>query len=133
MNKLVINKTTKTPYISLEKGLFQFTGRSIVEDSKKTFKPAADWIKSFKYERDVQTSVVFNFDYLNTSSAKSVLDILKILDEQYANGYDIVISWYYEEGDNDMLDLGVHLKSFVKVPFNFIEYESYGTSENFTG
>jgi hypothetical protein len=52
-----------------------------------------------------------------------VFDILKVLDNLYNNGHDVIINWYYEEGDDDMLDLGIHLKSFIKAPFNFIENE----------
>lgn len=124
MDRLLINETAKTPYICLEKGLFQFSGRSIIEDSIKNFKPVIDWLKSYQCELNVKTTVNFNFDYLNSASSKLILDILKILDELFSKGYNIEINWNYEEGDNDMLDLGIHLKSFIKVPFNFIETET---------
>jgi hypothetical protein len=124
MDKLLINKTAKTPYISLEKGLFQFSGRSIIEDSEKIFKPVINWITKYQPANDFKTTVNFNFDYLNTSSSKYIFDILKALDDLYTKSYDLVINWFYEEGDNDMLDLGIHMKSFIKAPFNFIENAS---------
>jgi hypothetical protein len=123
MEKLLINKTSKSPFICLEKGSFQFSGRSIPEDSKKIFKPVIDWIKDYEPADSKLTTVNFCFDYLDTSSSKCVFDILKALDEIFKGGHDMVINWYYEEGDDDMLDLGIHLKSFIKVPFNFIENE----------
>jgi hypothetical protein len=126
MEKFIANRTSKSPYISLEGGIFQFSGRSIPEDAKKIFKPVIDWIKEHKpsITESNQTTINFCFDYLDTSSSKCVFDILKILDDIYTGGHDIVINWYYEEGDDDMLDLGIHLKSFVKAPFNFIENET---------
>ena len=126
MEKFIANKTSKSPFISLEKGLFQFSGRSIPEDAKKIFKPVLDWVKEYKATNTDtnQTTTNFCFDYLDTSSSKCVFDILKILDDMYTNGHEIVINWYYEEGDDDMLDLGIHLKSFIKAPFNFIENET---------
>jgi hypothetical protein len=123
MDTLLFDKTEKTPFISLEEGLFEFSGRSIVEDAQKIFKPVVERIKTYLPAEASRTVVNFNFDYLNTSSSKCVYDILKVLDELYIKGNDIVINWYYEEGDNDMLDLGVHLKAFIKAPFNFIEIE----------
>jgi hypothetical protein len=123
MDKLLINKTSKSPFISLEKGVFQFSGRSIPEDAKKVFKPVLEWIKEYKPADSKQTIINFCFDYLDTSSSKCVFDILKVLDNLYNNGHDVIINWYYEEGDDDMLDLGIHLKSFIKAPFNFIENE----------
>jgi hypothetical protein len=123
MEKLLINKTSKSPFISLDKGSFQFSGRSIPEDAKKIFKPVIDWLKEYKPGDSNLTTINFCFDYLDTSSSKCVFDILKVLDEIYNGGHDLVINWYYEEGDDDMLDLGIHLKSFIKAPFNFIENE----------
>jgi hypothetical protein len=123
MEKLLINKTSKSPFISLEKGAFQFSGRSIPEDAKKIFKPVIDWIKDYKPADSNLTTINFCFDYLDTSSSKCVFDILKVLDDIYTSGHEMVINWYYEEGDDDMLDLGIHLKSFIKAPFNFIENE----------
>jgi len=123
MEKLLINKTSKSPFISLENGSFQFSGRSIPEDAKKIFKPVIDWIKCYEPSGLEQTTINFCFDYLDTSSSKCVFDILKALDEIYKGGHNMVINWYYEEGDDDMLDLGIHLKSFIKAPFNFIENE----------
>jgi len=123
MDTLLFDRTEKTPYISLEEGLFEFSGRSIVEDSQKIFKPVVERIKTYQPSATSKTVVNFNFDYLNTSSSKCVYDILKVLDDLYSKGHEIIINWYYEEGDNDMLDLGVHLKAFIKAPFNFIENE----------
>jgi len=124
MEKFLVNKTSKSPFISLDKGSFQFSGRSIPEDAKKIFKPVIDWIKNYKPVDTNPTTVNFSFDYLDTSSSKCVFDILKTLDDIYSGGHNIVINWYYEEGDDDMLDLGIHLKSFIKAPFNFIESET---------
>lgn len=123
MEKLLINKTSKSPFISLENGVFQFSGRSIPEDAKKIFKPALEWIKDYQPAESKQTTINFSFDYLDTSSSKCVFDILKILDNLYEKGHEVIINWFYEEGDDDMLDLGIHLKSFIKAPFNFIENE----------
>jgi hypothetical protein len=123
MEDFLINSTNKSPYISLSEGLFQFSGRSIPEDAKRIFKPVTDWMKTYQPGNDGKTIVNFNFDYLDTSSSKCIFDILKILDELHTKGHDVIINWFYEEGDDDMLDLGAHLKSFVKAPFNFIENE----------
>ncbi len=123
MEKFVNNKTSKSPYINLEEGLFIFSGRSIPEDAKKFFKPVIDWLKVYYPVNVKKTTVNFNFDYLDTSSSKCVFDILKALDDIFEKGHELSINWYYEEGDDDMLDLGIHLKSFIKAPFNFIENE----------
>lgn len=124
MEKVVIEKTAKSPTIVLEDGLIQFSGRSIPEDATKIFRPAMEWIKKYANNAAQKTTILFNFDYLDTASSKCVFDILKIVDDIYTSGNDVEINWYYEEGDDDILDLGMHLKSFIKAPFNFIETEA---------
>jgi hypothetical protein len=119
--KYLVDETSKSPYISLDRGLFDFSGRSIPEDARAFFKPVIDWIKAYDPAGEHKTTVNFSFEYLNTSSSKCVFDMLKAMNELYEKGNDLIINWYYEEGDEDMLDLGVHLKSFNKVPFNLIE------------
>jgi len=123
MEKYINNKTSKSPYINLEEGLFTFSGRSIPEDAKKIYRPVIDWIKAYSPSSANKTTINFNFDYLDTSSSKCVFDILKTLEDLFDKGHELSINWYYEEGDDDMLDLGIHLKSFIKAPFNFIENE----------
>lgn len=124
MEKIVIEKTAKSPTIILEEGLIQFSGRSIPEDATKVFKPAMEWIKKYAHHPARKTTIMFNFDYLDTASSKCVFDILKIVDDIFHSGNEVDINWYYEEGDDDILDLGMHLKSFIKAPFNFIETEA---------
>lgn len=124
MEKIVIEKTAKSPNIVLEDGSIQFSGRSIPEDATKIFRPAMEWIKKYSLTPAKKTSIVFNFDYLDTASSKCIFDILKIVDDIYNSGNEVDINWYYEEGDDDILDLGMHLKSFIKAPFNFIETET---------
>jgi hypothetical protein len=119
--KYLVNRTSKSPYVSLDEGLFEINGRSIPEDSRAFFKPILDWIKAYTPRPNQKTTVNFYFEYLNTSSSKCIFDLLNVLSEIYDKGNDMVVNWQYEEGDDDMLDLGVHLKSFNKVPFNLIE------------
>lgn len=123
MEKFVITRTSKTPFISLEKGLFQFSGSCIPADAKRFYKPVLDWIKNYRVNNEIKTIVNFNFDYLDSASSKNIVTVLKILDSFNSLGQTVVINWYYEEGDEDMLHLGIHLKSMSKASFNFIEKE----------
>ena len=101
MSKYLVSKTSKSPHISLEKGLFDFSGRSIPEDARVFFKPIIDWIKEYDPERQYKTTVNFYFEYLNTSSSKCIFDLLKVLNELHEKGNEILVNWYYEEGDDD--------------------------------
>ena len=127
MESLVIERTTKSPSINLSDGMIEIKGRSIPENPKKLYKPAYDWVKKYIVSPPEYTQVNFNFEYIDTSSSKWILDIIRLLDQVELDSYIVKLNWYYEVGDYDMFDLGMHLKSFVNIPFDFIEIEEEDT------
>ena len=123
MEPLVIEKTDKTPYINLKEGVIQIFGRSITEDPSKFYRPVFDWLKKYADSAVDNTQINIRIEYSDTGSSKVILDILKHLDDIYNNDNDMIVNWYYEEGDDDMYDQGVYFKTFVNIPFNFIEFD----------
>lgn len=123
MDSLLIEKTGKSPFIHLAAGNIEISGRSIPENPKKFYKPIVDWVKKYTLNPEKVTQIEINFEYIDTSSSKWVLDILRVLDSIDNDEYVVKLNWFYEEGDYDMFDLGMHLKSFVNIPFDFIETE----------
>jgi hypothetical protein len=107
--------------INLNDGLLQFKGRSIVEDPVNKFKPVLEWIKNYTPKNDSVITANFHIEYLNSTSSKCLLDVLLALDKLLENGHRVVINWYYDEGDEDIMDIGMHMKTHIKAPFNFIE------------
>jgi hypothetical protein len=49
------------------------------------------------------------------------LDVFKKLEAIHKNKYEVQISWYYEEDDEDMLEAGEDYESIIRVPFKMIE------------
>ena len=50
-----------------------------------------------------------------------ILDVFKKLEVLKKNSADVVINWYYEEDDEDMLEAGEDYESIIKVPFKMIQ------------
>jgi len=121
--RLKIKQTKKTPGVELENGKIVFDGRSIPEDSSRFYKPIYDWIKEYTEEEITATRVDFNFEYINTSSTKWVYAVLKEIGLKRNLAEKFEINWFYEEGDEDMKDLGYILKSLVMCPFTLIKTE----------
>jgi hypothetical protein len=61
------------------------------------------------------TNFTFKFEYLNTESAKSILDIITLLES--ISGARVC--WYFNEDDEDMEEIGEELAELVSVPFEF--------------
>ncbi|MBE0676744.1 MAG: DUF1987 domain-containing protein [Bacteroidales bacterium] len=118
--RLYSRATRKTPEVFLQEGGFVIEGRSIPENPRAFYKPLYEWMLEMFAEAGGSPSVDFAFDYLNTASAKWVFIILRDL---MATGKDFKIVWYYERGDDDMLDLGLIYKSLLGCQFVAIEVD----------
>ena len=63
------------------------------------------------------------FEYFNTSSSKCLFDVFKRLSKIEDSGKTITINWYYEEGDDDMMEAGEDYSDLLDLDFNFREIE----------
>jgi hypothetical protein len=59
-------------------------------------------------------------DYFNTSSSKCLSDIFAKLETIRYTGKNIVINWYYEKDNEDMLEVGAEFSVNVSIPFKMI-------------
>jgi len=124
MLPLILEKTQDTPEIILDKtgNKFDFSGTSIPENTKKFFQPVFDWIEAYTAEPNNETVVNFKMVYFNTSSTKSLLDIMIQFKELAKNGKMLIINWHFSAEDDDMLEAGEGFSKMVRFPFNFIKY-----------
>lgn len=123
MDKITIEGTSKTPTIIFdsEAGLLELKGRSIPENSIEFYKPVVESLDKYSHEPKEKTSVNIQLEYFNTSSSKCILDLFKKLESIHKTGKDVVINWFYEEDDEDMLEAGEDYQAIIKVPFKMIE------------
>jgi hypothetical protein len=122
MENFEIKATTRTPEVIFHSdGNLKIKGRSIPEDAGLFYNHLYSWI--FKYCLSPQPETIINLEleYMNSGSAKSVLQILRELTNVIQNGNKLKINWYYELGDEDMLEKGEYFESILKLPFNYIE------------
>jgi hypothetical protein len=70
-----------------------------------------------------ETTVNISFVYIKTSSFKIMFDLFKILESIHINGSNVAIQWYYEEDDDEILEMGNDYSSVIELPFTFIEVE----------
>ena len=129
MKSISIPGTPKTPTVKFdaETGVIEIKGRSIPENSIEFYKPLVDWLEEYAQHTSKLTEVNIELEYFNTSSSKCILDVFKKLEAIYKNRRDgvgdVIINWYYEEDDEDMLEAGEDYQSILKIPFKMIEIE----------
>ncbi len=124
MDTINLEGSPKTPTVNFDAatGVIEIKGRSIPENSVEFYKPLVDWLDEYANNPHDDTQVNIQLEYFNTSSSKCILDVFKKLEVVKANK-EVVINWYYEEDDEDMLEAGEDYQSILKLPFKMIEIE----------
>lgn len=131
MRKLIIEPRSNSPKVILdpEKKVYLISGESRPPDVREFYEPVLVWLEDLGAHilksslKDETVYFNFNFDYFNSSSGKSILDICKILSGLKSKGINIIINWHSEKDDYDMLEAGKEISRIVKFPFEFIEAE----------
>ena len=125
MENLKIPATKYTLEVNLDAatGILEMSGSSYPENAMDFFQPIFNWIK--KYLVDSPKKIVLNLkiSYLNTSSAKCILDILEILEQYYKeSNSDVSVNWYYAKDDEDTLEMGEEIAEDTEIPFNLLSF-----------
>ncbi len=112
-----IQKTINTPAIKFKDGLLVITGRCIPENGVLFFAPLFKYIVEYGNKPFPITEVVIHLEYSNSSTNRSLLTIFVLLEKIFENGFAVKVTWYYETGDELMMDLGNDFKSLLRLPF----------------
>ncbi len=127
MNALIIEATNDTPKVVFdpENNIFEILGNSYPENTTKFYSKILEWLDEYKNAVQPGSDFVlkFSLDYFNTSSAKYILEVLRVVEEIRKKGVNAVIQWHYLPDDSDMLESGQDYESSVNLPFEFIERE----------
>jgi hypothetical protein len=117
MNYLNLESTSTTPSVVFgEDRKLMIKGRSIPSDVTSFYSPLIEWASGLQTDTLV---VDIDLEYMNSSSSKKLLLMLKAMDNNKAIGQMTVI-WHYDKDDEDALVNGqVFEKSLPKAMFRF--------------
>ena len=121
MKPISINATFNTPAVKFnpQEGYFLLEGRSIPEDPGVFYEPILSWLDNYFDNPAPVTRIKIKLEYVNSGSSKYLLEFFRVIGRKHKEGHQCKITWYYEEEDEAIQDLGEHYKSTVKVPFEF--------------
>jgi hypothetical protein len=119
--KYIKEISKRTPWIILAPGMLFIMGRSIPENPGDFYRPIEAWIADYSKKYRGNTKITLGFEYINTSSMKWIYTILRELSQEKEIASEARITWYYEQGDEDMKELGLILRSLVVSPFSMVE------------
>jgi len=121
MEELRLPGTKSSPEVILNpSGIIKIKGRSISENILDFFKPVEEWIIEYiKTPADI-TCLDITLEYFNSASAKLLIQLFMKISYVQLKNKKFIINWYYEEGDEDILERGEYFSSVLNIPFNFI-------------
>ena len=122
MDEFSIPSSKNTPEVFLSpEGIIRIKGRSIHENIADIFIPVEEWVNEYlKHPADI-TIVEMYLEYFNSASAKVFIHLLQKITYVAMKHKKFEFKWYYEVGDEDILERGEYFSSILGVPFSFIK------------
>jgi hypothetical protein len=121
MKDLEIEPTKNTPLVNFfSSGQLTMAGLANAENAREFFDPLILWISNLD-TKEVDFDIII--EYINTSSAKKLLELLQKLQSNKLIE-TIRVNWLYQNWDEDMLDMGKILEESLKrIKFEFVEHK----------
>jgi len=118
-----IKETPVTPSVDIlvEDHRIVISGPSRLEDPTAFYEAFKKLLETCLVEFKTYAYLDFHITYINSSSSKWLLHILKGLQVSFQGKKIITINWHYDPDDDAMLEAGEVFQELLSFPFNIIE------------
>ncbi len=126
MKRLIVSATDYTPALDFNPAnlSMQFKGVSRPENVGLFYQQAIDWVDALSEETgSIQPGIIrliFKLDYCNSASQKYILILLERLIDLAKKDFSLSVDWYYDDGDEKMLEDGEDIADAMGIKFNLI-------------
>lgn len=119
MNAILIESTKFSPEVLFDKtkGEIEFKGKLYPANAAEFFNPIHEMVIEYIKENPAIT-LNFRLTYINSSSTKLVIRLFEDLDKYYENGKKVLVNWYHDEFDDDMIEVGEDISQLVNIPIS---------------
>lgn len=121
-----VAQTEYTPSIHLNgtTGQFSVVGKSYTENADAFFHPVLSWIeKHYLHSPAALTLVEMRLEYYNTSNIIGIIAMLRKLEPLAERGLTVILKWYYNELDTDVMETGMDIKDVSGLQVELIPYK----------
>lgn len=127
MDNLVIAATERSPEVDFDfaAGRLSLKGESYPEDASLVFGPIFAALEGFLDTAEPR-EIRFDFEliYFNSSSAKALMNIFKLMDKAGERGGTIIVNWVFAPDDETMKEFGEDFSEDLEhVTFNLVMTE----------
>ena len=120
MSDFKIEKGSNTPSVSYtaSSGTLLISGKSYLENAREFYDKVITKITPFANSKNF--TFEFDFEYVNSSSVVSILEMLKNM-KRLSPATQFKIKFHYENGDDDMMSLGESYGRISEMPVEYLE------------
>jgi len=119
--------TKDSPEIILNPdGNIKIRGRIMKGDYPEAFYQLEEWVNNYISDPADVTVIDIHLEYFNKANVKNFITLLKRSETVRLRNKECIINWLYEEGDEDILEQGEYISSFLDAPLNFIIVQESG-------
>jgi hypothetical protein len=121
MDEIHISRTNQTPeFIFKPDGIIKIVGRGLFNDKPEITDQLLSWIDEYQRNPAKVTYVTIAFEYLNSLSTIILVTLLQSLARINRQSKTLVIKWYYEDDDEEILERGKYISFSFDIPIEFI-------------
>ncbi|HEX7494170.1 MAG TPA: DUF1987 domain-containing protein [Bacteroidales bacterium] len=116
-----IAPTNSTPGVFLDPGgSIIIKGRSMNKNAAEFYKQIESWIDIYVHNPADITCVDIYLEYFNGVNSIIFNSLIKKISKVRLKNKELVINWYYEEDDDDILAQGENISSVLDIPINLV-------------
>jgi Domain of unknown function (DUF1987). len=97
------------------------SGKSLPDDAFEFYHHAIAWVRRYSETPCEVTTFTLRIVYMNSASAKRIIDILEILDDIKLKGKVVNVMWEYASDDEDALEEGNEMERMCNLPFTYVQ------------
>ncbi|OJJ23900.1 hypothetical protein BKI52_05995 [marine bacterium AO1-C] len=101
------NEASPQIYLDVLSGKCSITGNSYIENARQFYKPVLSWINDYAQIGSTHQQTLkwdIKLYYINSTSKKTLVVILKKLSSYQNKGGKVSINWHCSPQDNDLLE-----------------------------
>jgi hypothetical protein len=114
-------------FLLVPEGIIKIKGRGLFGNYTDVNERILNWIDAYNKNPAEITYVLIALEYLNSASTSVLVSILKRLSQVILQSGELIVQWYYEEDDEDILERGEYISETFNIPIKFIMTDNIAT------
>ena len=118
MKDLILTASATSPFIHFKaSGRLEISGKMISDEQSTFWDEMIDWVELYKTHSPLNSDIFLQIDYLNSSSLKQLNSFLLLLSEMKSESHGVQLTWFYNDADIYMKEIGLELSNRCGIPF----------------